>query len=310
MRLERLIAIIMVLLNQKKISATKLAEMFEVTPRTIYRDIDAINQAGIPIVSHPGVHGGISITEEYKVDKKLFTTLDIANLLIGLGTLSSALASEEMVTTLAKVKSLIPAEESRNVTSKSNQIAIDLTFWTGNQITQAYFTQIREGLDKNRYLVLQYLDGNGRSSERKIEPYQLIFKESNWYLYAYCTLRQDFRLFKVSRISKLSIATENFLPREFPARPLEGSDWVDDRLIQVQLLIDPSLRERIADRCGEENIKPYNKNRLLVNCPFTEDEQGYNFLLSLGNKCECLGPDHVREELTDRIEKMLRIYRL
>ena len=84
MRLERLIAIIMVLLNQKKISATKLAEMFEVTPRTIYRDIDAINQAGIPIVSHPGVHGGISITEEYKVDKKLFTTPDIANLLIGL----------------------------------------------------------------------------------------------------------------------------------------------------------------------------------------------------------------------------------
>ena len=309
MRLERLIAIIMVLLNQKKISAPKLAEMFEVTSRTIYRDIDAINQAGIPIVSYPGAHGGISIAEEYKVDKKLFTTSDIANLLIGLDTLSSALTSEEMVTTLAKVKSLIPTEESGKVTSKSNQIAIDLTFWTGNQITQSYFTQIREGLDKNKYLVLQYLDGKGQTSQRKIEPYQLIFKESNWYLYAYCTLRQDFRLFKVSRISKLNIIEENFLIREFPDHPLDGSGWVDHRLIEIQLLIHSSLREYIADRCGEDNIKPYDATRLLVNCPFTEDDQGYNFLLSLSNKCECLGPNHVREELANRIEKMLHIYR-
>jgi predicted DNA-binding transcriptional regulator YafY len=118
LKIDRLISIIMILLERKKISAVKLAEMFEVTPRTIYRDIETINLAGIPIITYPGINGGVGIMEEYKIDKKLFTTSDIATLLMGLGSISNAMSNDEIINTLAKVKGLVPAEQIRDIELK------------------------------------------------------------------------------------------------------------------------------------------------------------------------------------------------
>jgi predicted DNA-binding transcriptional regulator YafY len=115
LKIDRLISIIMILLERKKISATKLAEMFEVSTRTIYRDMETINAAGIPILTFPGINGGIGIMEEYKIDKKLFTTSDITTLLMGLGSISSTLTNDEIINTLAKVKGLVPSEQIRDI---------------------------------------------------------------------------------------------------------------------------------------------------------------------------------------------------
>ena len=121
MKIDRLIAIIMVLLEKDRISAAKLAEMFEVTPRTIYRDIDTLDLAGIPIVTYPGVNGGIGIMDNYKISKQFFTAGDITTLLSGLTNVSTTLSPEDMAGTMAKVKSLIPEGKREPIEIKANK---------------------------------------------------------------------------------------------------------------------------------------------------------------------------------------------
>ncbi|ATA23981.1 transcriptional regulator [Brenneria goodwinii] len=308
MKIERIIAIIMLLLERDRISATALAEMFEVSTRTIYRDIDTINLAGIPIVTYQGVNGGISIMDKYKVNKRLFTTDDISTLLTGLGSLSSALSGKSLINTLAKIESLIPQQQAGEIKLKTSQIAIDLSRWIGSPNLQSHLEKIKQAMNQSLLLTFNYSDGKGIKSQRQIEPYQLRLKEGNWYVHGYCIARQDFRLFKLSRITQLNISEQTFIPRPFQPGMTEGAFWIEKPLIPVTLLLDESVRDLISERCDEENIQPYQDNKILVNFPFVADDQGYHFLLGLGDKCECLQPEFVRNELIRRIKKTLAIY--
>lgn len=299
----------MVLLERKKVSATKLAEMFEVTPRTIYRDIETINAAGIPIITYPGFNGGIGIMEEYKIDKKLFTTSDIATLLMGLVSISSTITNDEIINTLAKVKSLVPEEQIRDIELKSNQITIDLAPWIGNKNMKLNLEKIKTALNDRKLLFFMYTNRDGKKSSRKVESYRLVLKESNWYLQGYCASKEGFRIFKLSRISALEILDETFIPREFDAKSLGVWDYIERNVITIKLMVDESLRDRMLEHSGEENIEFNGNNKLIVNFPFVDDEFGYNLLLSFGDKCECLEPPHVREELIRRINNMLTFYK-
>lgn len=310
MKIDRLISIIMMLLNSDKVSAAKLAEMFEVTPRTIYRDIETISCAGIPIVTYPGANGGIGIMPDYKVDKKFFTTSEISTLLMGLGSVSTTMSEKEVTGALEKVKGLLPKEQFKDIELQSNQISIDLTTWMGNRNFQSNLETIKRGLNENRLLSFDYYGVHGKKSSRQIEPYQLVLKERHWYLQGYCVLREDFRVFKLSRMSALELLETTFERRQFRAKSLDGKGWIDQRLITIKLLVHWSLRERMVELCGEENIEPHGENRFMVHFPFTEDERGYGILLGFGDKCECLEPEHIRKELILRIKKLAKVYSL
>ena len=138
MKVDRLVSIIMTLLDKKRIGAQELADMFEVSPRTIYRDIDAINMAGIPIRSTSGVGGGFEIMPEYKIDKNVFSTADLSVIMMGLSNLSNMVRGDELVNALAKVKSFIPADKANDIEIKINQICVDLSPWSGNKNIQPY----------------------------------------------------------------------------------------------------------------------------------------------------------------------------
>lgn len=225
MKIDRLLSIIMVLIEQNKISASKLAEMFEVTPRTIYRDIETIQAAGVPIVTYTGTNGGIGILENYKIDKKFFTKEDMITIMTGLGSISSSVTNSGLNKVLTKLQSLIPEDHTQEIKLKSGQVVIDLTTWSGNKKLQANLIKIKEALNQRRYLIFKYLDGNGKSTERKVEPYQLLWKEEKWYINSYCTMRNDFRLFKLSRISYLKVLDETFSLREFDRFALFWRCW-------------------------------------------------------------------------------------
>ena len=137
MKIDRLVSIIMVLLDKERIGAHELANMFEVSPRTIYRDIDTINMAGIPIRSISGVGGGFEIMKEYKIDKSVFSTADLSAILMGLSSLSDMMRGNELINALAKVKSFIPADKANEIELKANQICIDLSPWMGTRNTQS-----------------------------------------------------------------------------------------------------------------------------------------------------------------------------
>lgn len=308
MKVDRLVSIIMILLDKKRIGAQELADMFEVSPRTIYRDIDAINMAGIPVRSTSGVGGGFEIMQEYKVDKKVFSADDLSALLMGLSGISNMVRGGELVHALAKVKSFIPADRAKEIELKVNQICIDLSPWIGNSNIQPYLELIKTALQESKLLTFEYIAHHGNKTARIVEPYQLVLKSSHWYLQGYCHKRNDFRLFRLSRMSNLQMQQEIFTPRDYQKPQLDFDDIWATIPTKIKIRIHKSIIDRVLDYCTYEDFLPDDNEYYIVDFPFVENDYHYDILLSFGDKCECLEPLHIREKMKRRIHDMATIY--
>ena len=308
MKVDRLVSIIMILLDKKRIGAQELADMFEVSPRTIYRDIDAINMAGIPVRGASGVGGGFEIMQEYKVDKKVFSADDLSALLMGLSSLSGMIRGDELVHALAKVKSFIPADRAKEIELKVNQICIDLSPWMGNRNIQPYLETIKSALQENKLLSFEYIAHHGNKTARTAEPYQLVLKGNHWYLQGYCRIRNDFRLFRLSRMSNLQMKEEIFAPRDYQKPQLDFDSILETMQTKIKIRIHRSVMDRVLDFCTYEDFSPDGNEYYIVNFPFIDNEYHYDILLSFGDKCECLEPLHIREKIKRRIHDIAAIY--
>ena len=309
MKVDRLVSIIMILLDKKRIGAQELADMFEVSPRTIYRDIDAINMAGIPVRGASGVGGGFEIMQEYKVDKKVFSADDLSALLMGLSSLSGMIRGDELVHALAKVKSFIPADRAKEIELKVNQICIDLSPWMGNRNIQPYLETIKSALQENKLLSFEYIAHHGNKTARTAEPYQLVLKGNHWYLQGYCRIRNDFRLFRLSRMSNLQMKEEIFAPRDYQKPQLDFDSILETMQTKIKIRIHRSVMDRVLDFCTYEDFSPDGNEYYIVNFPFIDNEYHYDILLSFGDKCECLEPLHIREKMKRRIHDIVEIYK-
>ncbi|EAD0634598.1 YafY family transcriptional regulator [Listeria monocytogenes] len=308
MKVDRLMSIVLILLDKERISAQELADRFEVSLRTIYRDIDAIDLAGVPIRSTPGVGGGFEIMPDYKMDSKVFSTADLSAILMGLSSLSNMVRGDELINALAKIKSFIPADRAKEIELKANQIYIDLSQWTGNNNIQPHVEIIKVALQENKLLTFEYIAHQGNKTVRIVEPYQLVMKSSHWYLYGYCQNRNDFRLFRLSRMSGLKILEDTFTLRDFRKPQLEIEDIVAVMQIDIKIRIHQSIIDRVLDYCSYENFYPDGEEHYIVSFPFIENEYHYDILLSFGDKCECLEPLHIREKMKRRIYDIVSIY--
>lgn len=308
MKVDRLISIIMILLDKERIGAQELADMFEVSPRTIYRDIDTINMAGIPVRSTSGVGGGFEIMPEYKIDKKVFSTADLSAILMGLSSLSNLIRGEELVNALAKVRSFIPVDKTKDIELKINQIYIDFSQWVGNRNIQPFLEIIKEALQESRLLSFEYIAHHGKKTTRTVEPYQLVLKSSHWYLQGYCHIRNDFRLFKLSRISNLQIKEETFAPRDYQKPMTDFTETLEALQTKIKIRVHKSVLDRILDYCSYEDLISDGDTHYLVTFPFIENAYYYDILLSFGDKCECLEPSHIRAELKRRIHTIAALY--
>ena len=308
MKTDRLVSIIFVLLDKKRIDAQALAEMFEVSPRTIYRDIDAINMSGIPVRSTPGVGGGFEIMPQYKLDKNIFSTANLSAILAGLTNLSDIIRGDELPNTLAKIKSFIPAEKAKDIEMKVTQICIDLTPWMGNRNIQPYLKIIQNALQLCRQLSFEYIDDHSNHTVRTVEPCQLVLKGNHWYLYGYCHIRRDFRLFRLSRMKDLQMEDATFTPGNFEKPILDFTDILEPMQKKIQLRIHKSILERILDYCTYDDLVPDGEAHYIVTFPFIENDYHYDILLSFGNNCECLEPLQIRTEMKKRIQEIALLY--
>lgn len=308
MKVDRLVSMIMILLDRERIGAQELADMFEVSPRTIYRDIDAINLAGIPIRSTPGVGGGFEIMHSYKLDKKVFSTADLSTILMGLSSLSNMVRGDELVNALAKVKSFIPADRAKDIELKVNQICIDLSPWMGNRSIQPYLELIKAAMQESRLLSFAYVAHHGNQTVRTVEPYQLVLKSSHWYLQGYCHKRNDFRLFRLSRMSNLQVREEAFIPRDYQKPALDFAGIWETMHTTIKIRVHESVMDRVLDFCSYEDCSPDGAEHSIVRFPFIENDYHYNILFSFGDQCECLEPPHVRAEMKRRAQKIAALY--
>ena len=308
MKVNRLVSMIMILLDKERIGAQELADLFEVSPRTIYRDIDAINMAGIPIRSISGVGGCFEIMQQYKIDQKVFSTADLSAIMMGLSSLAGMVQGDELVHALAKVKSFIPAERAKDIALKANQINIDLSSWMGNGNIQPYLEMIKTALQQSKLLSFEYIAHHGKKTARTAEPYQLVLKINHWYLQGYCHKRNDFRLFRLSRMSNLQIQEETFTPRDYPKPTLDSADIFETMQTKIKIRIHQSVLDRVLDFCSYEDLSPDGDAYYIVRFPFIENEYHYDILLGFGDKCECLEPLHIRAEMKRKIHAIAALY--
>jgi predicted DNA-binding transcriptional regulator YafY len=270
--------------------------------------MDAINMAGIPVRSTSGVGGGFEIMPEYKVDKKIFSTADLSAILMGLSGLSNVMRGDDLVNAFAKVKSFIPADHARDVELKANQICIDLSPWAGNSNIQPYLEIIKSALRESRLLTFEYIAHHGNKTTRTVEPYQLVLKGSHWYLQGFCYKRNDFRLFRLSRMSNLQLQVGAFAPRDYEKPQLDFSDILKAMQTKIKIRIHKSVMDRVLDFCNYDDLSPDGDEHYTVNFPFIENDYYYDILLSFGNQCECLEPPHIRTEMKRKIQEISDLY--
>jgi predicted DNA-binding transcriptional regulator YafY len=167
---------------------------------------------------------------------------------------------------------------------------------------------IKTALTDSKLISFDYIGHFGKKTTRKVESYQLVFKANRWYLYGFCLLRKDFRLFCLSRILNINLENKTFTVRDLPKPQLQIDDILNDRQTNIKLRIHSSIMDRVLDFCAFESFIPDGEEHFIVDFPFIENDYYYGFLLSFGNKCECLEPKYIRSELTKRANEISSIY--
>lgn len=300
MKIDRLIGIITVLLQKDKATAPELAKRFEVSRRTILRDVDTLCLAGIPIITHQGVGGGISIAQGFKLDKSVLTAAELSGIIAALKGIGSVSERSNIESILDKLHAHGDA-----VVSMREPVIIDLASYYKGHLTKK-IELIKHAILESRLIEFDYFYEKGES-HRRIEPYFVIFQWSSWYVFGFCLERQDWRLFKLLRLWNLTVSDENYTPREIPpARREFNSNFPDE--IKLVALFNPGEKYRLIETYG---LDCYTKTSdgLRLEIGFTNREFMLNWLLGFGGRVKVLEPDYIAKDIQAAAEKILSRYR-
>lgn len=289
MKTDRLIGILSVLLQEEKITAPELARRFEVSRRTINRDIEDLCMAGIPVETTQGVGGGIRIMDGYRMDRTVLSSKDMQMILAGLRSLDSVSGSGYYGQLMEKLKA-----GSSELVSGSASILIDLSSWHKDSVS-AKIALIQDAVELGKTISFRYYAPGGES-EREIEPYYLIFKWSSWYVYGYCYLRNDFRMFKLNRMIDIVHVKSFEKGRQVPLPNLE-KETVYPGTDKFKALFDPSLKWQLIEDFGVNSFTEQEDGRLLFEYEYSDDKGLLAWMLSCGEKVTVLEPEHIRLEM-------------
>ncbi len=300
---ERLLEISLILLNRGIVGAAEFAERFGVSERTIYRDIEALCAAGIPIVSYPGRNGGYGLVEGFRMDRQLLSPDELSALTATLEGLSNAFEDPRWARTIEKLKSLA-ANLPRGRKRPEEYLFIDLH---RGSFSRKWMSVVRIGIEENRIVSIRYLDVRGRESTRKIEPAAMILWLQTWYLYGFCRLRNDWRMFRMSRIRSASLERERFLPRpvNLRSRPWDNTD-PDRTTVRIWLRFTPQTRVLAEDFFGPDRMTPEPDGSVRTVAEFPETEWLYRFLLGFGTGVEILSPERIRARYAEIVSELYR----
>lgn len=302
MKVERLLAIIIKLLNTNRITAKKLAEEFEVSVRTIQRDIDSINLAGIPIVSYKGSNGGYGILEEYKISTGLFNDVEYELLLTALNGVYKTYDDNQLKQIIEKLTSI----KSNGNLQQSSPVWLDFGGWGPTEKRKEKINMIKQSIESNKVIAFQYIDINGRYTEREIEPVTLILKINKWYVYAFCKLRNEYRLFKLGRMQNMKRTSKPIEQRE---RSEHESFYQHNReMVTIKLKFTQHALNELEDYVDLDSLEFGDDGWVYLTESFPEDEWVYRMIFSLGSEIEVLEPEHIREIMKERAKKIYNKY--
>lgn len=311
MKIDRLLAITVLLLNRGRLSAKELAERFEVSSKTIYRDMDTLSQAGIPIVAHQGISGGFEIMEHYMIDKYWLSAEEMSTLVTAVKGMSSALADQQMDILLEKVKALLHrVEQSFGGEYRRESVVMDFQPWGQRQGLKTSVSILKQAIQERRRVTMEYISFEGVVERRMIEPTSLILKGNVWYVQAYCLVREDERIFRLSRMQQIELLSEHYESRPFSNKEsLEWkASWSHEKEQETVLLFEASARQRVADIFPPEQVTVSPDGTIRVQTRYKLDEWFYGMILSFGAQVLVEQPREAAEEVKQRAQRIISRY--
>lgn len=295
MSYSRLFQIVYHLLEHGKTPSHVLAERFEVSVRTIYRDVDALSAAGVPIYTEPGRNGGIALMDHYVLNRAVLSEQEQEQLITALHSLSKFLGTGADET-LSKLSGLFRTPESE-------WLQIDLSRWGSQHEGQEVFPTLREAILSHRVITFLYAGSYGHTESRQTLPVKLIFKGQAWYLQAFCLNRQAYRTFKLSRIQNLTVTEREALP-PYPPPPIDGKSWETEQAVKLTLRFSPALAFRVYDEFAPQTVIPLPDGSFQVETSFPPGNWIDGYLLSFGPLIEILEPTWLRRRIGSIAKKI------
>lgn len=301
MQMNRLFQIVYILINKKTTTARELAERFEVSVRTIYRDIDILSSAGIPVYTSQGKGGGISLLDDYILNKSVLSETEQNEILFALQSFALT-QNPETDKVLSKLSNLFNK-------SKTNWIEVDLSPWGSEKNKASEFTILKNAILNHQIIEFDYYNSSGEKSSRKIEPIKLNFKVHAWYLKGYCLTKQDYRTFKISRMSNIEL-TQEFFKDRIPDGLLKDEKEVNhQKWIPVQLKIASQGAHRVFDEFNEKDITRNQDGSFMVMTSLPESKWLSQYILSFGTDIEVLSPKGIREKIKEQLNELILKYK-
>ena len=300
MKIDRLIGILSVLLQEEKTTAPLLADRFEVSRRTISRDIDDLCRAGIPIQTVQGYEGGIRIMDGYRMDRTILTSRDMQMILAGLRGLDSVSGSRNYEQLMEKLQT-----GSSRFLSGRDSLLIDLSSWYKDSLAPK-IEEIQNAIENRHLLGFRYYAPSGDSG-RIIEPYYIVFKWSSWYVWGWCTDRKDFRMFKLNRMDNVRETDTEFVMRQVPMPDLSNEKIFPGK-IKVKAVFEPDMKWRLVEEFGPDCFTEQDDGRLLFTADYTDLDSLVTWILTFGEKVQLLEPEEARNRIAGTAQKLTKIY--
>lgn len=291
---NRLFEIVYILLQKKKTTAKELADRFEVSTRTIYRDIETLSTANIPIYASKGKDGGIGLLDKYILNKTILSEEEQNQILFALQGMKKVKGQDEK-DILEKLSILFNKEIN-------DWIKIDFYNW-GN-VQEERFDIIKSAILNKQLIGFTYYNSNGEESKRIVEPLQIWFKDKSWYLVSYCKLKQDYRIFKIARIKEVKMLQEHF-ERELPK---EENEQYNFKIIELELEINKAMTYRVYDEFESKEITKKQDGNFIIKVKYPENEWVYGYILSFGEYAKVLNPGYAKNIIKDKLQRTLKNY--
>lgn len=297
MQINRLFEIIYILLDKKSVTAKTLSDKFEVSVRTIYRDIETLSAAGIPIYMSRGKGGGISLMPNFVLNKSVLTDKEKNDIISSVKAMSTVNFLDTS-SALRKLGSML-GENS------SDWIEIDFSNWSNNTYESDIFKDLKSAILAYKIVSFSYSNNNGEKSFRTVEPYKLCFKGSAWYLYGFCKLRQDFRFFKLRRIKEISVKDEIFAPKATENLFNRHNDY-NMNFIKLKLKISNKSAYRVYDEF--DNYEVQSDGSFIAETDFPDNNWLIYYILSFGSDCKVLEPEYIRDKIINELKNSVNNY--
>ncbi len=287
MQESRLFKIVYYLLDKGQAKAPELAKKFEVSVRTIYRDIDVLSGAGIPIYTETGRNGGIRLMNGFVLNKAVLSKEEQQEILMSLQSINT-IQNIEKSQTLQKLSAIF------NLNSE-NWFEVDFSRWGNKEADNKKFELLKMAIIHHKSIKIRYASSY-EISQRIVQPCKLVYKAMAWYLKAFCTEKKDWRIFKLNRILDLKILDESFPYRKFP-KPI---DSYDVEYKKITLRFPKEMSYRVYDEFDVTQIKQQKNGDLIVSAKIPENTWIIGFLLSFGTQVEILSPIYLKEVIAEQ----------